>query len=218
MHYITIAILIVLCMPQLSVAQGTPLFGGAIKFYVELKDGLWYCNNEVCHGAYADSLDNKGSMLYTTFRQGLVDGTFVIERSNGDMEKRFYKGINQLKELYIYRADSSLKEVSIYKKYNERPVLRKVYHSTTGTLAMIEKRDARTGTLTMRKAFYDIGVIETDLKVYSKKKQLYTCKKYYPHGKIWESGLLLIQNNGNGPEYEKVGNWQYYNVRGELKE
>jgi len=153
----------------------------------------------------------SGKLLHKGY---YVDGLIKIFKNfyeNGQVERNFTNTDPKRSYLDVYYPDGKARsqitfyDGNTYKQYDFFP---------NGNPEYVEENDKDMEYLYKRNSYYENGLPASIFEITDKKAKKYIKKEYYENGKVKEEGPMRFRKEMR--DYQKDGDWTYYNDKGEV--
>lgn len=189
---------------------------GGIKMYNNLipyigGDSVRYNKAGYNLQGWQEDYYSNGKILHKGF---YVDGQIKVFKNfyeDGQVERSFVASDPARCSVDIYYPNGKVQKQILY--YNGNAQNEYTYFTNGNPQSIIEK-DKDIQYLFKKNKYYENGQAASELELIDKKAKRYMSKSYYENGKVKEEGILSL--NSEKKDFEKDGEWAYYNEQGQL--
>jgi len=189
---------------------------GGIKMYNRLipnigGDSVRYNKSGYNLQGWQEDYYSSGKVLHKGF---YIDGQIKAFKNfyeDGQIERNFTTTDPARCAIDIYYPNGKVQKQILY--YNGKPQNEYTYF-TNGNPESITEKDKEIQYIFKKNRYFENGFISSEMELIDKKNKKYTAKEYYENGKIKEEGVLTL--NLEKKDYEKDGEWSYYDSNGIL--
>ena len=188
---------------------------GGIKMYNKLisvigGDSIRYNKAGYNLQGWQEDYYSSGKVLHKGF---YVDGQIKVFKNyfeNGQIERSFNSSDPARSSVDIYYPSGKFRKQIMY--YNGSPQNEYSYYDNGSPESVIEK-DKEVQFIFKKHRFYENGRTASELELIDRKSKKYIAKEYYENGKLKEEGTITL--NLDKKEYQKEGEWTYYDDKGQ---
>ena len=182
------------------------------KMVIRLKgDSTRRCDGYACSGWVEDFYVNN-KLLHKGY---YIDGQLKIFKNfypNGNIEREYKISDDRRSAMNIYYPNGNMKSEI---KYIGSDALEWTDFFENGKIEYHELYDKSFEYYITQLSNYENGLPETVLELANKKKLEFTKKEYYSSGRVKIEGILNY--NKDMFDYQRNGEWSYYDENGTLK-
>lgn len=156
----------------------------------------YYINGKLLHKGFY--VDGQIKVFKNFFESGQIERSIVVsDPAHSSVDIYYPNGIVRTQILYF--SGNAQNEYSFFPNGNKASVIEK---------------DKEAQTLYKESKFYENGNPSREVSIVDKKAKKYSEKEYYENGKVKVEGHSSYKPESK--DYEKEGEWAYYNEKGQL--
>ncbi|MCC7332693.1 MAG: hypothetical protein IT232_08805 [Flavobacteriales bacterium] len=151
----------------------------------------------------------SGKLLHKGFYQ---DGTIKVFKNfyeNGQIERSFSSSDLRHSKLEIFYDDGKVKSSISY--FDGNPQNQYDFYKN-GLPEYVEENDKNMEYLFKRNSYFENGQPSSLFELTDKKSKRYLKKEFYENGRLKEEGTMIFRKDLG--DYQKDGNWTYYDEKG----
>ena len=174
-------------------------------------DSVRYTKEGVKAQNYQEDYYVSGKLLHKGF---YADGAIKVFKNyyeNGQLERSFSSTDVKRGKLEIFYENGIVKSTIDYFLGNPQ---NQYDFFKNGTPEYIEENDKNIEYLYKRNSFFESGLPSSIFELVDKKSKTYIKKEYYENGRLKEEGTMIFRKDLG--DYQKEGNWTYYNEIGAI--
>ncbi|PKP03090.1 MAG: hypothetical protein CVU11_09475 [Bacteroidetes bacterium HGW-Bacteroidetes-6] len=176
-------------------------------------DSVRMCDKRPCNGIQKDYWENGVLKHKAYYQNGLITNGYENYFDNEQLERKFVIINAGSAELTVYYKDGTMRSKVEYRRKN---AVKWADYYPNGNLEFIEEYDSKMEYYIKYNFYYMSGKPQSVLELVDKDKRIYTAKTYYKNGQLKSEGLR--QMNASMGDYQRIGDWKFYDEEGNLTE